>query len=113
MEIFRGKDFYSHFRAHPEEMDAVLGPAGDLSTEERIKKLGELYMRKGYFVKSERFFPRPHPGRTKLVKWPIRVIQADDQDFLEHSWFTWLHQRPPTPWVTIASWLLVAFVIGC
>ena len=85
MDVFRGKDFYAFLRKNPERMDAVLPEKQrGLKTEEKIVALGKLMIEEQYFVRSERFFPRPYPGREKLVKWPIRVSQTDNQDFIEN-----------------------------
>ena len=117
MEIFRGKDFFRYFRERPEELDGILAELGlkdaaARDTEQKIHALGKVFMQRGYFVRSERFFPRPHPYRQTLVKWPIRVSPMDDQSFAELTWYTWLHQRPPTPWVSIMSWIVALIVIA-
>lgn len=113
MDVFRGKDFYRFLRQNPEKMDPVLPEKQRaLGTEEKIAALGNLMIEQQYFVRSERFFPRPYPGREKLVKWPIRVSQKDDQTFEESSFYTWLHQRPASPWVNFAAGAAVVLVLA-
>jgi len=113
MDVFRGKDFNAFLRKNPEKMDAVLPEKQrGLKTEEKIVALGKLMIEEQYFVRSERFFPRPYPGREKLVKWPIRVSQTDNQDFIESSFYTWLHQRPASPWLNIMAGGAVVLVLA-
>ena len=99
VEFIRGKDLAAHFRAHPEQMQnyvskgaparsfscflfttcsrhfPVLCDAGAaLRIDQQIKELGELMIRRRLFIKADRMFKKPKPGKKRLVKWPHKLV---------------------------------------
>ena len=45
-----------------------------LRVEDQIKTLAELMMRRRLFVKADRMFKKPKPGKKRLAKWPKKLI---------------------------------------
>ena len=49
-----------------------------LSQDDQIKALAELFMRRQIFLKAERQFKKPKPGKKRLAKWPKKLISVPD-----------------------------------
>lgn len=109
VEIFRGKDLLLYLREHADLVERALpGQKG----EESVKELATLFMKRGFFCRSERLYKKPKPGRQKLTKFPRKVFVTEDQTFVEGGFYTWKIERPPTPWVYLGSYVAVLLVIG-
>ncbi len=50
-----------------------------LPLEVQIAFMGELMLRRGLFVKAERMFKKPKPGKKRLVKWPKKLLPIPDR----------------------------------
>ena len=111
VEFIRGKDLAAHFREHPEQMQNYVSkgtPDGRssyllltlyvaavqlacaagaaLRTDQQIKELGELMIRRRLFIKADRMFKKPKPGKKRLVKWPHKLVPLyDDKARTPHS----------------------------
>lgn len=111
VEFIRGKDLAAHFREHPEQMQNYVSkgtPVGSctcvllthihaavqqfraagaaLRTDQQIKELGELMIRRRLFIKADRMFKKPKPGKKRLVKWPHKLVPLyDDKARALHS----------------------------
>ena len=49
-----------------------------LRTDQQIKELGELMIRRRLFIKADRMFKKPKPGKKRLVKWPHKLMPLYD-----------------------------------
>lgn len=118
VEIFRGKDLLSYLTTHAEETSAVAKAVlpkknEDRKTDDLVKDVCDLMMRRGYFVRSERLFKKPHPGRKKLTKFPRKVFFCEDQTFVPGGFYSWKIERPPTPWVYVGGYIAALLVLCC
>ena len=119
VEIFRGVDLVTYLKRNEDAMERALPGSkkkiqkGYTSAGEVAKDVAKLLMTKDLFCRSERMFKKPKLGRKKLTKFPRKVFVCEDQHFIEGSYYSWKIQRPPTPWVKVASYLVVLLVFGC
>ena len=68
-----------------------------LRTDQQIKELGELMIRRRLFIKADRMFKKPKPGKKRLVKWPHKLVPLyDDKARTLHS-----HSTPFLHWLEI------------
>lgn len=42
--------------------------------DQQVQEVGDLMLRKGLFMKTERMFKKPKPGKKRLVKWPKKLL---------------------------------------
>ena len=49
-----------------------------LRTDQQVKELGELMIRRRLFIKADRMFKKPKPGKKRLVKWPHKLVPLYD-----------------------------------
>ena len=42
--------------------------------EQQVQEVAGLMLRKGLFMKTERMFKKPKPGKKRLVKWPKKLL---------------------------------------
>lgn len=110
--IYRGKDFYRHFRAHPEKLDELAPEKPDQNIEERIKAAGSALLRYHYIYRSDRLNNKPKPGR-KLLKFPKKTVIHPVQEFVEDGFYTWIYEKPRKVLNAILSIGLVVFTISC
>lgn len=70
VEYFRGKDFITLLRAHPE----LIKPLGiEAAIEDVELDIGNILIRRKLIVRCDRVTKTPRPGKTKLSKWPARI----------------------------------------
>lgn len=43
-----------------------------------MKELGDLMLRRRFLIKADRMFKKPKPGRKRLVKWPKKLVPAEN-----------------------------------
>ncbi|KAK9839798.1 hypothetical protein WJX81_002420 [Elliptochloris bilobata] len=111
VEFIRGKDLAAHFRSHPEQMQFFVSKA--LRKDQQIRELGELMIRRRLFIKADRMFKKPKPGKKRLVKWPHKLVPLyDDKSFAEEHFYAWQYERPASPWLFALSALLVVVVMA-
>jgi translocation protein SEC62 len=70
VEYFKGKDFVSLLRAHPELLKPL---AIESTTEDMEMEIGNLLLRRKLIVRCDRVLKTVRPGKTKLSKWPARI----------------------------------------
>eukprot|EP00230_Micromonas_polaris_P007454 CAMPEP_0117639870 /NCGR_PEP_ID=MMETSP0802-20121206/8557_1 /TAXON_ID=38833 /ORGANISM="Micromonas sp., Strain CCMP2099" /LENGTH=426 /DNA_ID=CAMNT_0005444831 /DNA_START=16 /DNA_END=1296 /DNA_ORIENTATION=+ len=84
VDYFRGKDLYKVLRQRPEIVDEFYGkltgnattqlangtPPTEAELAKQITQIGQEMLKRGYFVKCDRVYKTPRPGRTKKVKFP-------------------------------------------
>jgi len=68
VEYFRGKDFVSFLRTHPEVRD-ILGSDKNLEAEE----IGNTLLKKNLIVRCDRVVKTVRPGKKKLSTWPAHL----------------------------------------
>ncbi len=39
-----------------------------------MQDVADMMLRKGLFMKTERMFKKPKPGKKRLVKWPKKLL---------------------------------------
>lgn len=115
VEFFRGKDFAAWFREHPAEIEklGVIEPLRPGRTvEAQIEDVYVEMARRRLFVRADRMYKKPKPGRKKLVKWPKKLLYEQYQNWDEGSFYCWTFDRPTSPWLWLGSALLVVIVFG-
>lgn len=68
VEYFRGKDFVSFLKNHP-ELKVVLGSDNDLEAED----LGDILLKKNLLLRCDRVVKTVRPGKKKLSSWPAHL----------------------------------------
>lgn len=68
MEYFRGKDFISFLKNHP-EVKEILGSDKNLEIED----IGNALLRKNLIVRCDRVVKTVRPGKKKLSTWPAHL----------------------------------------
>lgn len=109
VEYFRGKDFVTFLRTHP-EVKETLASNQDLDAEDIINTL----LSKNLLVRCDRVVKTLRPGKKKLSSWPKHLEIFMDQVFSENdAFFAWTFMKNRTIWQTILSflWPLVAFAV--
>jgi hypothetical protein len=77
VEYFRGKDFITVLRAHPE----LIKPLGiEAAIEDVELDIGNILIKRKLIMRCDRVSKTPRPGKTKLSKWPAR-IEIDQVSF--------------------------------
>lgn len=100
VEFFRGKDFVRFLKATPEAWSKFASLGKD--TDDSIRLLGELLMRREYVRRCDRVSRKPAPGATRLVKFPKKLSVVPPpgfKTFAESDFYAWLYDRPTSPWV--------------
>jgi hypothetical protein len=59
-------------------MNKRVARAAALRLDQQIKELGELMIRRRLFIKADRMFKKPKPGKKRLVKWPKKLVPLYD-----------------------------------
>jgi len=59
-------------------MNKWVARAAALRLDQQIKELGELMIRRRLFIKADRMFKKPKPGKKRLVKWPKKLVPLYD-----------------------------------
>ncbi|XP_059430721.1 uncharacterized protein LOC132164262 [Corylus avellana] len=99
VEYFRGKDFASFLRNHPELKD-ILESDRNLETED----VGNSLLRKNLLVRCDRVVKTLRPGKKKLSTWPAHLEIFPDQVFSENdAFFAWTFVKRRPLWQTLLS----------
>ena len=70
VEYFRGSDFITLLRAHPE----LIKPLGiEAAVEDVELDIGNILIKRKLIMRCDRVSKTPRPGKTKLSKWPARI----------------------------------------
>ena len=123
IDYFRGKDLFRLLRKNPDLLDeyapSITGkptPAnpGIKERDVQIAEIGERLMRDGYFVRIDRVYEDPRPGRTRRVKFPkfMQTLPRQMQKFTDdgEGFYGWRYDRPMS-WTSILLSCLAAFAI--
>jgi len=111
VEYFKGKDFVSLLRAHPELLKPL---AIESTTEDMEMEIGNLLLRRKLIVRCDRVLKTVRPGKTKLSKWPARIEFFPEQKFSEKdSFFAWTFERRRPLWQTVLSFLVPIVTLAC
>ncbi|XP_010278967.1 PREDICTED: uncharacterized protein LOC104612993 [Nelumbo nucifera] len=101
VEYFRGKDFVSFMRNHP-ELKEVLESDKNLEAED----IANVLLRKNLLVRCDRVVKTVRPGKKKLSTWPAHLEIFSDQVFSENdAFFAWTFAKRRPLWQTILSFL--------
>ncbi|KAF8398381.1 hypothetical protein HHK36_017308 [Tetracentron sinense] len=99
VEYFRGKDFVSFLRNHPELKEFL---ESDKNLE--IEDIGNVLLRKNLLVRCDRVVKIVRPGKRKLSTWPAHLEIFPDQVFSENdAFFAWTFVKRRPLWQTILS----------
>nr|GME04084.1 Translocation protein Sec62 [Ipomoea batatas] len=99
VEYFRGKDFVSFMRNHPELKD-VLESDKNLETDDIANTL----LRKNLLLRCDRVVKIVRPGKKKLSTWPAHLEIYHDQVFSENdAFFAWTFEKRSALWQTLLS----------
>ncbi|KAL6199718.1 hypothetical protein ACLB2K_029501 [Fragaria x ananassa] len=99
VEYFRGKDFVSFLRNHPELKD-ILGSDRNLEAED----IANILLRKNLLVRCDRVVKTVRPGKKKLSTWPAHLEIFSEQGFSENdAFFAWTFVKRRPLWQTLLS----------
>ncbi|XP_023530426.1 uncharacterized protein LOC111793001 [Cucurbita pepo subsp. pepo] len=99
VEYFRGKDFVSFLRNHP-EVKEILDSDKNLETED----IGNALLSKNLLVRCDRVVKTVRPGKRKLSTWPAHLEIFPDQAFSEQdAFFAWTFVKRRPFWQTLLS----------
>ncbi|KAG4923721.1 hypothetical protein AAZX31_18G069100 [Glycine max] len=99
VEYFRGKDFVSFLKSHPELKD-VLELDRILETEE----IANILLAKNLLVRCDRVVKTVRPGKKKLSTWPAHLEIFPEQVFSENdAFFAWTFVKRHPLWQTLLS----------
>ncbi|KAM5584577.1 hypothetical protein ABKV19_004113 [Rosa sericea] len=109
VEYFRGKDFVSFLRNHPELKD-ILESDRNLEAED----IANILLRKNLLVRCDRVVKTVRPGKKKLSTWPAHLEIFSEQGFSENdAFFAWTFVKRRPLWQTLLSffWPVVTLAI--
>ncbi|KAM1168428.1 hypothetical protein ACFX19_030862 [Malus domestica] len=109
VEYFRGKDFVSFLRNHPDVKD-ILESDRNLEAED----IADALLRKNLLVRCDRVVKTLRPGKRKLSTWPAHLEIFPDQVFSENdAFFAWTFVKRRPLWQTLLSffWPVVTLAI--
>ncbi|KAK6138328.1 hypothetical protein DH2020_027912 [Rehmannia glutinosa] len=99
VEYFRGKDFVSFLRNHPELKD-VLESDKNLESED----IANILLRKNLIVRCDRVVKIVRPGKRKLSTWPAHLEIFHDQVFSDNdAFFAWTFVNRRPLWQTLLA----------
>ncbi|XP_010555017.1 PREDICTED: uncharacterized protein LOC104824616 [Tarenaya hassleriana] len=99
VEYFRGKDFVSFLKKHPEPKD-ILESERNLDAE----NIANALLRKNLLVRCDRVVKTVRPGKKKLSTWPAHLEIFPDQVFSESdAFFAWTFVKRHPLWQTLLS----------
>ncbi|XP_010544185.1 PREDICTED: uncharacterized protein LOC104816878 [Tarenaya hassleriana] len=99
VEYFRGKDFVSFLKNHPEAKE-TLEEDKDLEAEDIANAL----LRKNLLVRCDRVVKTVRPGKKKLSTWPAHLEIFPEQVFSEtDAFFAWTFEKRHPLWQTLLS----------
>jgi hypothetical protein len=47
--------------------------------DQQVQDVAAMMLRKGLFMKTERMFKKPKPGKKRLVKWPKKLLPLHNE----------------------------------
>ncbi|GMI74254.1 hypothetical protein like AT3G20920 [Hibiscus trionum] len=101
VEYFRGKDFVSFMKNHP-ELKEILESDRDLETED----IANVLLQKNLLVRSDRVVKTVRPGKKKLSSWPAHLEIFPEQVFSENdAFFAWTFVKRRPLWQTLLSFV--------
>ncbi|OVA10247.1 Translocation protein Sec62 [Macleaya cordata] len=109
VEYFRGKDFVSFLRNHPEQKDVL-----EVDRNLGVDDIADVLLRKNLLVRCDRVVKTVRPGKKKLSTWPAHLEIFPDQVFSENdAFFAWTFVKRRPLWQTILSfvWPVVTLAI--
>ncbi|XP_028771434.1 uncharacterized protein LOC114728670 [Neltuma alba] len=99
VEYFRGKDFVSFMKNHPEFKD-ILESDRNLETED----IAEILLSKNLLVRCDRVVKTVRPGKKKLSTWPAHLEIFHEQVFSGNdAFFAWTFVKRRPLWQTLLS----------
>ncbi|XP_027078179.1 uncharacterized protein [Coffea arabica] len=99
VEYFRGKDFLSFLRNHP-ELKNILESDRNLEVED----IANVLLRKNLLVRCDRVVKTVRPGKKKLSTWPAHLEIFPDQVLSDNdAFFAWTFVRRHPLWQTLLS----------
>ncbi|CAN8258603.1 unnamed protein product [Cochlearia groenlandica] len=99
VEYFRGKDFVSFMKNHP-EVKEILEEYKDLDTD----VIADVLLGKNILVRCDRVTKTLRPGKKKLSTWPAHLEIYRDQAFSEtDAFFAWAFEKRHPLWQTLLS----------
>ncbi|XP_044505073.1 translocation protein SEC62-like isoform X2 [Mangifera indica] len=101
VEYFRGKDFVSFLRNHP-ELKEILDSDKNLETED----IADALLRKNLVVRCDRVVKTVRPGKKKLSTWPahLEILPEQEQIFSDNdAFFAWTFVKRRPLWQTLLS----------
>ncbi|CAA3028394.1 translocation Sec62 [Olea europaea subsp. europaea] len=99
VEYFRGKDFVSFLRNHPELKDIL---ESDRNSE--IEDIANILLRKNLIVRCDRVVKTLRPGKKKLSTWPAHLEIFPEQVFSDNdAFFAWTFVNRRPLWQTLLS----------
>ncbi|XVF04728.1 hypothetical protein REPUB_Repub05bG0110100 [Reevesia pubescens] len=99
VEYFRGKDFVSFMKNHP-ELKEILESDRNIETEDIANSL----LQKNLLVRCDRVVKTVRPGKKKLSTWPAHLEIFPEQVFSENdAFFAWTFVKRRPLWQTLLS----------
>ncbi|XWS73558.1 hypothetical protein CRYUN_Cryun02cG0139600 [Craigia yunnanensis] len=99
VEYFRGKDFVSFMKTHP-ELKEILESDRNLESEDIANSL----LQKNLLVRCDRVVKTVRPGKKKLSTWPAHLEIFPEQVFSENdAFFAWTFVKQRPLWQTLLS----------
>ncbi|KAL8055507.1 hypothetical protein ABFX02_04G060100 [Erythranthe guttata] len=99
VEYFRGKDFVSFLKNHPELKDLL---ESDKNLE--VEDIADILLRKNLVVRCDRVVKTVRPGKRKLSTWPAHLEIFPDQAFSDNdAFFAWTFVNRRPLWQTLLS----------
>ncbi|XP_052187384.1 translocation protein SEC62 [Diospyros lotus] len=99
VEYFRGKDFVSFLKNHP-EVKEILESDRNLEVED----IANILLRTNLLVRCDRVVKTVRPGKRKLSTWPAHLEIFPDQLFSENdAFFAWTFVKRRPLWQTLLS----------
>nr|AFK35785.1 unknown [Lotus japonicus] len=99
VEYFRGRDFASFLKNHPEVKD-ILESDRNLETED----IANILLAKNLLVRCDRVVKTVRPGKKKLSTWPAHLEIFPEQIFSENdAFFAWTFAKRHPLWQTLPS----------
>ncbi|KAG6682738.1 hypothetical protein I3842_13G157900 [Carya illinoinensis] len=99
VEYFRGKDFSSFLRNHPELKDIL-----ELDKNVETDDIANALLRKNLLVRCDRVVKTVRPGKKKLSTWPAHLEIFPEQVFSENdAFFAWTFVKRRPLWQTLLS----------
>ena len=123
VDYFRGKDLYRVFHKMPEVLDEFAPKITGVPTAEdptdadrvaQVTAIGQEMLRRGFFVRAERVYKEPRPGRSRRPRFPrfLQLVPRAAQQFTDdgEGFYSWTYEQPMT-WTSVIVSFLVAFAV--